>query len=83
MILVTVVDLLFKAIYLMMFARVLLSWVPNVPHHPIVDFIYQVTDPILEPFQRLMPRGMGIDFSPILAFLALQVARNIIMGFLV
>ena len=76
------INLCFKFMYLALFARVILSWIPNMSYHPAIEFIYTVTDPILKPFQNLMPRGMGIDFSPILAFLALEVAQNVLLNIL-
>ncbi len=59
--------------------RVLLSWIPHNHYQPVIQILYQITDPILKPFQNLIPANrFGIDFSPILAFLALGVIRQII-----
>ncbi len=52
-------------------ARSLMSWFPNARQNRIVDLLYQVTDPILLPLQRLVPRIGMIDISPIVAVLIL------------
>jgi len=50
--------------------RALLSWVSPDPFNPIVRFLYGVTEPLLEPFRRIIPGHMiGIDLSPIFALL--------------
>jgi len=51
--------------------EVILSWVN--PYAPIGHTVRAVTDPILQPFRRLLPAIAGIDLSPILAFLALRI----------
>jgi len=73
------INTLFNALNLLLFVRVILSWVPNLPYHPIVESIYKVTDPLLKPFQNLFPANkLGIDFSPILAFMTLSLIRKIL-----
>ena len=50
--------------------RALLSWVNPDPFNPIVRFLYGVTEPLLEPFRRIIPgRMIGLDLSPIFALL--------------
>ncbi len=59
--------------------RALLSWFPNVnPHNPIVEFLVTITEPILAPIRSVMPRGMMIDFTPMLAILLLQVIGRVL-----
>ena len=76
------VDKFFSIVYLLMFVRIALSWVRINSYNKYVVLIYQLTDPILEPFKRLISRfgidtGM-IDFSPIIAFFVLQLIENFI-----
>lgn len=61
----------------LIFARVIVSWLPINRDNPILQFIYQVTEPILAPIRNLISRssiggGMMIDFSPIVAWLLIQ-----------
>jgi len=51
-------------------------------YHPLVKLLYDVTEPILEPFRRLVPSMGGIDFSPILVFLVLEFVRNAVVRLL-
>lgn len=60
-------DLFFYAILL----QVILSWVN--PHTPIAPVLNSLTRPILEPIQRIIPVTNGIDFSPVVALILLQM----------
>jgi YggT family protein len=65
---------------LILLARVLLSWFPNVDRsNPIIRFIFEITEPILRPIRELMPQGMMIDFSPLIVFLIIQVLRTLLL----
>jgi len=63
----TSLDVFFYAIML----QVILSWVN--PHTPIASVLNSLTRPILEPIQRILPMASGIDFSPIVALILLQM----------
>jgi len=63
--------------------RCILSFVRHDPYQPIIRFIYDVTEPVMAPFRRLLPTAGGIDFSPILAVLAIQYAVQPILLWLV
>jgi len=52
-------------------ARALSSWFPDARHHPIVQLLYQITDPIMIPASRLIPRIGMIDISPMIVILVL------------
>lgn len=51
------------------------------PHsaHPALVLIRQLTEPLMEPFRRLLPSMGGLDLSPIFAFLAIQVIRTMLI----
>lgn len=70
------------ALYLAILVRVILSWFPIGGNNPIVAFVYQVTEPILAPIRRIVPRIGVIDLSPLIAILILvliqQVARAVL-----
>lgn len=82
------VNSLFLVYIILIFIRVLLSWIPRMPYNPalraVVDFVHQVTDPYLNIFRRLLPplggRGMAIDLSPIIAIIILLVAQGVVVG---
>lgn len=65
--------------------RAVMSWIVRDYNNPFVKAIYQVTEPLLEPFRQLLKRfGLGgtIDFSPILAILAIQMITGMLIGIL-
>ena len=72
---------IFDVLYLLLMIRVLLSWIPHDRYHPIMQFLYQVTDPMLRPFQNIFPTSIGIDFSPIFAFIFLGILKSILLWF--
>jgi len=55
------------------FIRVLLSWFPIDPRNPLVTLLYDVTEPILEPLRRVIPRMGMFDLSPLVALLLIQL----------
>jgi YggT family protein len=58
--------------------RALISWVSPNPYNPIVRMLATVTEPVLRPLRRLVPPHKlgGIDLSPLLAVLLLQLVKN-------
>ena len=55
--------------------RVVLSWVDADQRHPAVDFIYSITDPVLKPIREIVPTFAGLDLSPVVVLVALQLLR--------
>jgi YggT family protein len=82
------VNALFLVYMILIFARILLSWIPRIPYNPVlssvIEFIQQVTDPYLRLFRRIIPPmgggGFALDLSPIIAIFLLIIARSIIVG---
>lgn len=62
-------------------ARVLLSWFPNVDHNnPFIQFLYQITEPVLRPVRQMLPTNSGVDFSPIVVFIGIMVMQRLVIG---
>jgi len=75
-------NMVFSILYFLLVIRIILSWFGVNPYNEIVQILFRITDPILAPFRKL-PLQMGsIDFSPIIAFMALWFLRNFIVGVL-
>lgn len=82
------VNALFLVYLILIFARILLSWIPRIPYHPVlsavIGFIQEVTDPYLRLFRRVIPPlgggGFALDLSPIVATIVLLIARSIVVG---
>ncbi len=79
---VGLVQLLFELYILVLLARVLLSWVQVDPQNPIVNVIHQLTEPLLAPIRRLLPQSGSIDFSPMVAFVVVLIAEQIVLTLL-
>ena len=69
------------AYMLVLLARILLSWVSLDPAHPVVRWIYQVTEPVLGPIRSVLGVWGGLDFSPIVAVLILSFLRRWVVRF--
>jgi YggT family protein len=71
---------LVQAYIIVIFVRVILSWFPISPGSgmaSIYSVVYNLTEPVLGPIRRLMPGigvgGMGLDLSPIIVILLVQL----------
>lgn len=65
------------ALSLAILVRALLSWFPIDPRSPLVTVLDQITEPILEPLRRVVPRLGMIDITPLVAILLLGFVGNI------
>jgi len=75
-------DNIFTILYFLLIVRVILSWFTVNPYNEIVQIIYKITDVILAPFRKLPLQVGFMDFSPIVAFLALWFIRDLVVGIL-
>lgn len=63
----------------LLIARVLLTWFPQIEwYNQPFAALSQITDPYLNLFRNIIPPLGGIDLSPILAFLALNLASGLL-----
>jgi len=80
--LISIVNTAFEVYLYMVIARVLISWVPHNPSQPIIRFLYEATEPLLAPCRRLIPSLGGIDFSPIIAVMLIELLRRVVLEIL-
>jgi YggT family protein len=76
------VNVLFLGLTLAIFGRVILSWVPTRLPWGLNDFIFSVTEPILGPIRRALPMAAGMDFSPLIALVLLQLVEQLLLRIL-
>ncbi len=79
------INAVFLFMYIAMLGRVLSSWFrvgPDSSFYPIVVFLHQVTEPILAPIRRVLPRMGMLDLSPMVALLLLGLVQNVLRGLL-
>jgi len=79
---IQVVSLLLQVYSYVLLARALISWIPNLdPYNPIVQFLYQITEPVLEPIRKLVPPlGGMIDISMLIAFFGIMILQQILVS---
>jgi YggT family protein len=74
-----ITSLLLKIFWVAMIIMVIVSWIAPGTHNPAAELAYQISEPILAPFRRIIPNLGGLDISPIFAFLAIQVLQSYVM----
>ncbi len=70
------IVILCRILSLAIFVRALLSWFPIGANNPLVAIVYQLTEPIIAPLRRIIPRIGMIDVTPIVAIVLLQVIAS-------
>jgi YggT family protein len=75
-----VLDIVLSIFMWIVIARAVLSWVSPDPYNPIVRFINKVTEPVLYQIRKRIPVNFGgIDFSPIIVFLAIIFLQRFVV----
>jgi len=72
------VDFLINVIYILIFVRVIASWMRISFSNPLMRMVYEVTEPLLVSIRRLIPNTSGIDFSPLVLLILLGLAQEIL-----
>ncbi|MCB1855144.1 MAG: YggT family protein [Halieaceae bacterium] len=70
-----VIGLLVNIYFFALLAMIVLSWVAAGSRHPAIILLYQLTEPVMAPFRKLLPAMGGLDFSPILVFILINVIQ--------
>lgn len=82
------VDALFTVYVVLIFGRILISWIPRPPTGgvggAVIEFLRQTTDPYLNIFRRFLPpvggRGLALDLSPIIGVVVLLILQRVVTG---
>jgi YggT family protein len=78
---VEVICLLLWLFVVAVFGRIILSWFapePGGPAAAVEGMLRTVTDPVLEPVRRVVPRAGMFDLSPIVVLLGVRIIQGII-----
>lgn len=81
MIFIFIIEKVFLLFTIMLFVRILGSWLPELQGQRWMQFIAFYTDPYLNLFRRIVPPLGMFDLSPIVAFLCLNFIENIVKTF--
>jgi YggT family protein len=76
-ILLTLVDLVYWFVVILIFARIILSFI-RVGSYQLRDLVFRLTEPLLAPIRRLLPPSAGLDFSPMILLLGVWFLRVLV-----
>ena len=74
----SILGILIELYSFVILARVLMSWVNVDPYSPLARVIYDLTEPVLAPVRNLLPPAAGLDFSPIVVLVVLQIVGTML-----
>ena len=60
--------------------QVILSWVAPSSYNPLIGLVHKITEPLLAPARRILPAFSGIDFSPLVALIVLQLLKILLVA---
>ena len=73
------VDIFFNLLYFAIIIRIFLSWIPGQVDHRIKDVVFSITEPVLGPFRRMIPKIGMLDISPIIAIFVVDFVRSLLL----
>ncbi len=73
------VSLAFNVFIFAILIQVILSWINPGAYNPALALLYKLTEPILEPIRRRLPQMSGLDLSPLIALIGLQVLKMLVL----
>ncbi len=79
---ISAIQLIVNGLTLVVFVDVLLSFVLN-PFHPLRRALDSFVDPMLAPIRRVVPPAGGLDFSPAILLIVLQILGRVLVTLLV
>lgn len=74
-----IADLVIRGLSFLILASAIMSWFNPDPQNPIVRGIHAIVQPLLHPFQVLIPPLAGMDFSPLVVLLLLSFLRGMLV----
>ncbi len=79
-----IVNSLFEIYWWIIIIRILLTWLPSIDWNaqPFA-LIKSLVDPLLDPFRSIIPPIGGLDISPIVALIFLQIMQSVIVQLLI
>jgi YggT family protein len=77
--LIQLLELLLNIYFYAIIIRTLLSWIGPTHYNPALSLLYSLTEPLLQASRRLLPVMGGIDLSPIVPLIGIQMARMLLL----
>lgn len=73
--LVALIQVVAYLLKMVIVARAVISWVHPDPYNPLVRLLHQVTEPFLRPLREALPAMRGMDLSPVVALMIVQLVE--------
>jgi YggT family protein len=64
---------------LVVLVAVILSWVPLDRRNPLITITHALTEPMLAPIRSVLPPMAGLDLSPMVLLIALQILKGLVI----
>jgi len=72
------IELVLNVYFVVLIVQAILSWVQT-GYNPVASILYSLSDPILRPIRRVVPTIGGLDLSPLVAIIGIQLAKMLIL----
>jgi YggT family protein len=73
------ISLFLNVLLFSIIVQVIISWINPGTYNPAVSLLYSLTEPVLRPCRRLIPPISGLDFSPLIALIAIQLVKMLLL----
>ena len=80
-VLILFINVVAQLLFWLVFIAVILSYFMD-PYHPVRRRLDSIVEPMLAPIRRILPPIGGLDFSPFILLILIQILRNIIIRLL-
>lgn len=76
---VELVSLLLNVFLVTIIVQAILSWINPGHYHPITDLLYSLNEPLLRPARRILPPISGLDLSPLVVLILIQLTKMLVI----
>lgn len=75
----TIINIAYYALVILIFARIILSFI-NIGSYELRDLVFRLTEPLLAPIRNILPPMGGLDFSPMVLLIVVDLLRRFLFG---
>ena len=72
--------LLINVFFFSILIQVIISWISPGSHNPVVSLVYSLNEPLMRPARRLIPPISGLDLSPLVVMVGLQLCTFLVIA---
>ena len=73
------IGVFFTILIITLFVRIIMSWINPGGYNPIISLMVSLTDPMMRPARRILPPFSGLDLSPLIVFVVLQLCLMLLV----